>query len=85
MIFETRDYIQVALLVVSAVVLLTRLESASKQQTEQHKALGVRFDDLSRTVAAVSGDSRDHGARIVSVEGRVDRVESQVDMIVRRV
>lgn len=91
---EPRDVIQLALILVSAGATIAVLKAESKHQASQHEDLKsttkAQFENLTRqitnvttTVSAVTGDSREHGARIGSLEGRVDRAEGHIDQIGR--
>lgn len=60
-----------------------QIEAASKNQTAQHEALGKRFDSLEKTVVAISGDSREHGARLNGLDDRMDRNEKDVEWLRR--
>lgn len=94
--FELRDLLQIGVMLVSVGAMYATVKSESKHQSDQHEdlkrataaqaeSLGQRIDHFTATVAAVQGDSREHGARITGLEGRVDRVEAHVDQIGRDV
>lgn len=75
--------ISIATPIVTGVALLIRLDMTSKSQTAQHEALGKRFDALSVTVAAISGDSREHDAHLDALDSRLDRTEKDIDWLRR--
>lgn len=96
MAFELRDMIQIGVMLATAGAMYATVRSESKHQSAQHaelkaataaqsEAIGRQIDQFTATVVAVQGDSREHGARITGLEGRVDRVESHVDQIGRDV
>lgn len=94
MLFELRDIIQIAVLLVTAGMGWAKLTSESAHQTAQHEDLkeattaqsneiGRRIDKLRTTIENVAGDSREHGVRIESLEQRVSRNETHIDQLGR--
>lgn len=94
MSFEARDMIQIAVMIATAGAMYATVKTESKHQAAQHGELkdataaqaadlARRIDQIHTSFIAVAGDSRDHGARIVNLEGRVDRVEGHIDQIGR--
>lgn len=93
---DTRDIIQIGVLLLTAGGMYATVKAESKHQKNQHqdlkdtterqsKEIGDRIESIRTSMIAVAGDSRDHGARITGLEGRVDRVESHVDNLRLRV
>lgn len=83
--FEMRDVITIGAVVITWVATLVKLQATSKTQTEQNESLGKRFDTLSQTVASISGDTREHGAKIIDIDRRVSRNEHHIDRVGVRV
>lgn len=94
MSIELRDILQIAVLIATDGAMYATVRSESRHQSAQHSELkaataaqtedlGSRIERIHTSVVAILGDSRDHGARINGLEGRVDRVEAHVDQIGR--
>lgn len=79
--------LQVGSLVFFAGVTIATLKGDARNQTAQHAELKQHLNDsiesIRTSVMAVAGDSRDHAARIINLEGRVGRSEAHIDQIIR--
>lgn len=84
MTLELRDVLYLGASAVSVIVLLVRLDSASKEQTRQHSSLKTVVDAVADDVKKLNRAESAHGARLDNVEERVDKTEARLNLMARR-
>lgn len=93
---EPKDWIQLVVIAATGVAMLSRLQSESKRQAEQHSELkavnAARFDSLGRKVDVLSQSITEllvqtgtHETKIADLDRRVTRSENHIDAIGREV
>ena len=92
MILETKDVIQLLVLLGSAVGIVVKLQSDSKTQSNQHNELkslttnsinsiNNKIDKMSDRINDMITNEKANNVQITSIIQRVDRVEKHVDRI----